>query len=191
MQPAWKTGISSPHRYWDRIGAGLASFRAGASSAARKLFNEEPSLWAELFSAEQMEQRGAAPPAQGLQSGTTGSGRRRFSRSAARLRLHHCPYPPACDQGRQNNGPQAIGRARGELTTKIHAVIGALGNPLRLRLCASEIAYICEAAALILAASTQAVVADRGYDADGIKISTKFLLDTQHRLCQYLARVIP
>src|ERR1700730_3198954 len=35
---------------------------------------------------------------------------------------------------RKKNGPQAIGRSRGGLTTKIHALVDALGNPVELML---------------------------------------------------------
>src|ERR1019366_7280357 len=36
--------------------------------------------------------------------------------------------------GREKNGLQAIGRSRGGLTTKIHALVDALGNPVELML---------------------------------------------------------
>jgi transposase len=47
--------------------------------------------------------------------------------------------PPLCAPtsiapGREKNGPQAIGRSRGGLTTKIHALVDALGNPVELML---------------------------------------------------------
>jgi hypothetical protein len=34
----------------------------------------------------------------------------------------------------EKNGSQAIGRSRGGLTTKIHALVDALGNPVELML---------------------------------------------------------
>jgi transposase len=52
------------------------------------------------------------------------------------------------------------------LTTKIHAAVEALGNPLRLRLSAGQVADIREAPALIQGLAAQAVVGDKGYDAD-------------------------
>ena len=33
---------------------------------------------------------------------------------------------------REKNGEQAIGRSRGGLTTKIHALVDALGNPVQV-----------------------------------------------------------
>ncbi|HHZ90969.1 TPA: hypothetical protein EYN65_10695 [Candidatus Poribacteria bacterium] len=38
----------------------------------------------------------------------------------------------------KKEGPQAIGRWRGGLTTKIHSVVDALGNPLRSILTAGQ-----------------------------------------------------
>ena len=52
------------------------------------------------------------------------------------------------------------------MTTKIHAAVEALGNPLRLRLSAGQVADIREAPALIQGLAAQAVVGDKGYDAD-------------------------
>jgi hypothetical protein len=46
-------------------------------------------------------------------------------------------------------GPQAIGRSRGGLTSKIHAVVDALGNPVRWLLTGGEVADITQAKALL------------------------------------------
>jgi hypothetical protein len=47
--------------------------------------------------------------------------------------------PPSCVListvlAREKTGAQAIGRSRGGLTTKIHALVDALGNPVELML---------------------------------------------------------
>jgi transposase len=63
-------------------------------------------------------------------------------------------------------GSQEIGRSRGGLTTKLHVAVDAQGNPLRVILSAGQIADIDHASALIENLSGQAVVADKGYDAD-------------------------
>lgn len=52
------------------------------------------------------------------------------------------------------------------MTTKLHVAVDALGNPLRVILSAGQIADIDCAAALIENLPGQAVVADKGYDAD-------------------------
>ena len=52
------------------------------------------------------------------------------------------------------------------MTTKLHVAVDALGNPLRVILSAGQIADIDHASALIENLPGQAVVADKGYDAD-------------------------
>lgn len=52
------------------------------------------------------------------------------------------------------------------MTTKLHVAVDALGNPLRVILSAGQIADIDRASALIENLPGQAVVADKGYDAD-------------------------
>lgn len=61
---------------------------------------------------------------------------------------------------------QKIDRSRGGLTTKLHVAVDALGNPLRVILSAGQIADIDCAELLIKNLPSQAVVADKGYDAD-------------------------
>ena len=63
-------------------------------------------------------------------------------------------------------GGQEIGRSRGGLTTKLHVVVDALGNPLRVILSAGQIADIDQAAALIKDQPAGFIVADKGYDSD-------------------------
>ena len=47
-------------------------------------------------------------------------------------------------------------------------MVDALGNPLRFRLTAGQVADIEEAQALIEGFETQAVIGDKGYDADAL-----------------------
>jgi transposase len=61
---------------------------------------------------------------------------------------------------------QAIGRSRGGLTTKIHAIVDAVGNPLALRLTGGQVHDITQADALLALAEPKALLADKGYDAD-------------------------
>lgn len=51
------------------------------------------------------------------------------------------------------------------MSTKIHAAVDALGNPLRFRLTAGQMADITQADALIEGFAAQAVIGDKGYDA--------------------------
>ncbi len=51
---------------------------------------------------------------------------------------------------------------------KIHAVVDGLGNPLRIILSVGQQADIKQAEALLTGFQTNAVLADRGYDADSL-----------------------
>jgi transposase len=61
---------------------------------------------------------------------------------------------------------ESLGRSRGGLTTKIHAACDALGNPLRFVLTPGQRHDLTQAAALLDGHEAEAVVADKGYDAD-------------------------
>ena len=63
---------------------------------------------------------------------------------------------------------QAIGRSRGGLTTKIHAVVDVLGNPVALSLTPGQAADITQAAPLLDEVEPDAFIGDKGYDADEI-----------------------
>jgi transposase len=61
---------------------------------------------------------------------------------------------------------QAIGRSRGGLTTKIHMIVDALGNPLAFTLTPGQVHDITQAETLTAQVQPEAVLADKGYDAD-------------------------
>jgi transposase len=61
---------------------------------------------------------------------------------------------------------EAIGRSRGGLTTKIHAVVDALGNPLVLSLTGGQVHDIKQAELLTDQIQPGALLGDKGYDAD-------------------------
>ncbi len=54
------------------------------------------------------------------------------------------------------------------MSTKIHALVDARGNPVRWRLTAGQVADITQAAVLLQGLQAQAVLGDRGYDADAL-----------------------
>lgn len=63
-----------------------------------------------------------------------------------------------------------MGRSRGGLTTKIHALVDALGNPIKLHLTAGQ-AHDSVAAGTLLDALDRdhVLLADRAYDNDAIR----------------------
>lgn len=61
-----------------------------------------------------------------------------------------------------------MGRSRGGLSTKIHVVTDALGNPVRLALTGGQEADCTQAPDLLAGLETEAVIADKGYDSDDI-----------------------
>lgn len=63
-----------------------------------------------------------------------------------------------------------MGRSRGGLTSKIHALVDAEGRPISLRLTAGQVADCTEAEALIdnLGAG-DILLADKGYDSNTIR----------------------
>lgn len=61
---------------------------------------------------------------------------------------------------------QALGRSRGGFSTKIHACVDALGNPLRFRLTGGQRHDITQAEDLIADLDFERVIADRSYDAE-------------------------
>lgn len=63
-----------------------------------------------------------------------------------------------------------MGRSRGGLTTKIHAVVDALGRPIRLKLTAGQ-AHDGRSGADMVdeIGAGQTLLADRGYDSDGLR----------------------
>src|SRR6218665_779465 len=81
-------------------------------------------------------------------------------------------YGGACTSTRcwcqKKEGPQAIGRSRGGGTSKIHVVVEALGSPVRWLLTGGEVADITQAKSLLDGLKTDAVLPDKGYDADAL-----------------------
>jgi transposase len=69
---------------------------------------------------------------------------------------------------RKKEGDQAIGRSRGGLTTKIHALVEALGNLARWRLTPGQAADVTEAEPLLEGVEAKAVAADKAYDSQAL-----------------------
>lgn len=87
-------------------------------------------------------------------------------------RLNDRPRTPACrrreDRQRGANA-QGLGRSRGGLSTKIHVTTDALGNPVRLLFGPGQRNDITQAHALIEGFEADAIIADKGYDANHLR----------------------
>src|SRR5918992_4780924 len=92
-------------------------------------------------------------------------------RSGQRVRHDRCNHrqsPPAQRRGSKKGGAnEAIGRSRGGLTTKIHTIVDALGNPLAVSLTGGHVHDVTQAQVLTQEIEPAALLADKGYDSDG------------------------
>jgi transposase len=71
--------------------------------------------------------------------------------------------------GSPKRGDQSIGRSRGGATTKIHAVVDAIGRPVRLTLTAGQTHEMKAAGGLLAGLYHAYVVGDRAYDAASLR----------------------
>src|SRR5450756_823286 len=81
-------------------------------------------------------------------------------------RCHHRARSSAQRRRAKKNGPQAIGRSRGGLTTKIHALVDALGNPVELMLQPGQAHDLACSEPLNYTTDPDALIGDKAYDAD-------------------------
>ena len=65
---------------------------------------------------------------------------------------------------------QALGRSRGGLSTKIHVVTGARGQPMRFIFTGGQAADFPQGIPLLSGITATQAIAGRGYDSDGILI---------------------
>ena len=72
----------------------------------------------------------------------------------------------ACAAGYGDQQKEGLGRSKGGFTTKIHAKVDSLGNPLKFIITAGQVADISQAEELLGMASSSYVLGDKGYDAD-------------------------
>ena len=77
------------------------------------------------------------------------------------VRVHQHGAPKRTEQD-----SEAVGKSRGGLSTKIHAAVDSLGNPVRLILTAGQASEYGQSLALIEGFSADHVLADKGYDSD-------------------------
>jgi transposase len=68
----------------------------------------------------------------------------------------------------KKNGAQAIGRSRGGLTTKVHALVDVLGNPCNLMLTPGQDHDLTCAQPLLENGDPRALIGDKAYDAESL-----------------------
>jgi len=66
-----------------------------------------------------------------------------------------------------------VGKSRGGLSTKIHAAVDGLGNPVRLLLTAGQVSEHTQAEALIAGFRADFVLTDKGYHSDAFVAAIK------------------
>lgn len=81
------------------------------------------------------------------------------------VRSHAC----SAGYGRNSQEEQALGRSKGGFTTKIHALVDGLGNPLRFVLTEGNRHDIVKAEDLIVGIKGANVIADKAYDSDRLR----------------------
>ncbi|MBX2901884.1 MAG: IS5 family transposase [Cyclobacteriaceae bacterium] len=76
----------------------------------------------------------------------------------------------ACASGYQKDGneAQALGRSKGGFTTKIHALVDGLGNPVKFILTEGARHDVTQAAELLKEQRDTMVLADKGYDSQAL-----------------------
>jgi len=81
----------------------------------------------------------------------------------------------ACAAGKGNQETQGLGRSSGGFTSKIHAKVDALGNPLKFVVTAGQESDHCQAENLLGKTSGAYVLCDKGYDSDEFRNKIKNL----------------
>ena len=82
------------------------------------------------------------------------------------VRAHACAAG-AVDQEDEPKD-QALGRSKGGLSTKIHILVDALGNPLEVTLTGGQVADVTQALPLLEGRKAQYGIMDKAYDANSV-----------------------
>jgi len=83
-------------------------------------------------------------------------------------RQHRDPGASACGREKRGQTQEALGRSAGGFSTKIHAAVDALGNPVRLVVTEGQEADFTQAEPTIRAHRADAYMGDKGYDSDKV-----------------------
>ena len=119
-----------------------------------------------------LEERAYALHALG-QEGSLGAGvrepDRRSRQPVSDARHHPGPGSPAGGDRKRGAPDQALGRSRGGLTTKIHALTDAQGRPLRFILTGGQAHDSTTAPELLSDLEGGGVIADKAYDSNALR----------------------
>ena len=76
----------------------------------------------------------------------------------------------ACSAGykKDSQGQEALGRSKGGFTTKIHALVDSLGNPLKFIITPGQRNDITQAEYLLDSVENAIVITDKGYDSNAL-----------------------
>ena len=75
----------------------------------------------------------------------------------------------ACSAGYGEQIEQGLGRSKGGFSTKIHAKVDALGNPLKFLITPGQSSDFKKASELIENATGSYILGDKGYDSDAVR----------------------
>jgi len=75
----------------------------------------------------------------------------------------------ACAAGYGNQEEQGLGRSKGGFSTKIHAKVDALGNPLKFLVTPGQRSDFTKASELIKGPTGSYIIGDKGYDSDELR----------------------
>jgi transposase len=79
----------------------------------------------------------------------------------------------ACAAGYGNQDNEGLGRSKGGFSTKIHAKVDSLGNPLKIIITPGQRSEITQAEKLLEGLQDSNVLADKGYDCDRLRSQIK------------------
>lgn len=79
----------------------------------------------------------------------------------------------ACAAGYGNQDNEGLGRSKGGFSTKIHAKVDSLGNPLKIIITPGQRSEITQAEKLLEGSQDSNVLADKGYDCDKLRSQIK------------------
>ncbi len=75
-------------------------------------------------------------------------------------------HPCAAGYEKDSQNKEALGRSAGGFTTKIHALVDALGNPLKFIITPGQASDVKQADELLADIEDTITLADKGYDSD-------------------------